>query len=204
MIYIIHPDNPDQRKIKLVVDVLNKGGVIIYPTDTVYSLGCSLQKKRAIEKLAQLKGIKLKKANFSVICSGLRHLADYTKPIDRATYKLLNKNLPGPFTFILNASNQVPKLFNSNKKTIGIRIPDNNIVKAIIEELGHPLVTTSLHDEDEIIEYTTDPMLIEDKWENRVDAIVDGGYGNNIASTVVDLSQGDIDIIRQGIGELEF
>jgi len=204
MIYIIHPDNPDQRKIKLVVDVLNKGGIIIYPTDTVYSLGCSLQKKRAIEKLAQLKGIKLKKANFSVICSGLRHLADYTKPIDRATYKLLNKNLPGPFTFILNASNQVPKLFNSNKKTIGIRIPDNNIVKAIIEELGHPLVTTSLHDEDEIIEYTTDPMLIEDKWENRVDAIVDGGYGNNIASTVVDLSQGDIDIIRQGIGELEF
>jgi len=204
MIYIIHPDNPDQRKIKLVVDVLNKGGVIIYPTDTVYSLGCSLQKKRAVEKLAQLKGIKLKKANFSVICSGLSHLADYTKPIDRATYKLLNKNLPGPFTFILNASNQVPKLFNTNKKTIGIRIPDNNIVKAIIEELGHPLVTTSLHDEDEILEYTTDPTLIEEKWENQVDAIIDGGYGNNIASTVVDLSQGDVDIIRQGIGELEF
>lgn len=204
MIFIIHPDNPDQRKIKLVVDILNKGGIIIYPTDTVYSLGCSLQKKRAIEKLAQLKGIKLKKANFSVICSGLAHLADYTKPIDRPTYKLLNKNLPGPFTFILNASNQVPKLFDTNKKTIGIRIPDNNIVKAIIEELGHPLVTTSLHDDDEILEYTTDPMLIEEKWEKQVDAIVDGGYGNNIASTVVDLSQGDVDIIRQGIGELEY
>ena len=204
MIFIIHPDNPDQRKVKLVVDILNKGGIIIYPTDTVYSLGCSLQKKRAIEKLAKLKGIKLKKANFSVICSGLAHLADYTKPIDRPTYKLLNKNLPGPFTFILNASNQVPKLFDTNKKTIGIRIPDNNIVKAIIDELGHPLVTTSLHDEDEILEYTTDPMLIEEKWDIQVDAIIDGGYGNNIASTVVDLSQGDVDIIRQGIGELEY
>lgn len=204
MLFIIHPDNPDQRKIRLVVDILNKGGVIIYPTDTVYSLGCSLHKKRAIEKLAQLKGIKLKKANFSVICSDLSHLADYTKPIDRSTYKLLNKNLPGPFTFILNASNQVPKLFDTNKKTIGIRIPDNNIVKAIIEELGHPLVTTSIHDEDDIIEYTTDPSLIEEKWDNLVDGIVDGGYGNNIASTVVDLSDGDVDIVRQGIGELEY
>jgi len=204
MLHIIHPDNPDSRKIKLVVDILNKGGVIIYPTDTVYSLGCSLHKKRAIEKLAQLKGIKLKKANFSVICSDLSHLADYTKPIDRATYKLLNKNLPGPFTFILKASSQIPKLFDTNRKTIGIRIPDNNIVKAIIEALGHPLVTTSIHDEDEIIEYTTDPSLIEEKWEHLVDGIVDGGYGNNIASTVVDLSDGDVEIIRQGIGELDY
>jgi len=204
MIYIIHPDNPDLRKVKLVVDILNKGGIIIYPTDTVYSLGCSLHKKRAIEKLAQLKGLKLKKAKFSIICHDLSHLADYTKPIDRATYKLLNKNLPGPFTFILNASNQIPKLFDTNKKTVGIRIPDNNIVKEIIKELGHPLVTTSLHDEDEIIEYTTDPMLIEEQWENRIDAIIDGGYGNNIASTVVDLSQNEVDIVRQGIGELEY
>jgi tRNA threonylcarbamoyl adenosine modification protein (Sua5/YciO/YrdC/YwlC family) len=204
MLYIIHPDNPDSRKIRLVVDILNKGGIIIYPTDSVYSLGCSLQKKRAIEKLAQLKGIKLKKANFSIICSDLSHLADYTKPIDRSTYKLLNKNLPGPFTFILTASSQIPKLFDTNRKTIGIRIPDNNIVKAIIEELGHPLVTTSLHDEDDIIEYTTDPSLIEEKWEKLVDGIVDGGYGNNIASTVVDLSDGDVEIVRQGIGELEY
>ena len=204
MLYIIHPNNPDQRKIQLVVDILNKGGVIIYPTDTVYSIGCSLHKKRAIEKLAQLKGIKLKKANFSVICSDLSHLAEYTKPIDRASYKLLNRNLPGPFTFILKASNQIPKLFDTNKKTIGIRIPDNNIVKAIIEKLGHPLVTTSIHDEDEIIEYTTDPTLIEEKWEHLVDGIVDGGYGNNIASTVVDLSDGDVEIIRQGIGKLDY
>jgi tRNA threonylcarbamoyl adenosine modification protein (Sua5/YciO/YrdC/YwlC family) len=204
MIYIIHPDNPDQRKIKLAVEVLNKGGIIIYPTDSVYNIGCSLEKKRAIEKLAQLKGLKLKKANFSILCSDLSHLSEYTKPIDRPTYKLLNKNLPGPFTFILSASNKIPKLFDTNRKTIGIRIPDNNIVKALIEELGHPLVTTSLHDDDEILEYTTDPSQIEEKWEKRVDGIIDGGYGNNIASTVVDLSDGDVDILRQGIGELEF
>jgi len=204
MLHIIHPENPDQRKIQLIVDILNKGGVIIYPTDTVYSLGCSLHKKRAIEKLAQLKGIKLKKAMFSVICSDLSHLAEYTKPIDRSTYKLLNKNLPGPFTFILKASNQIPKLFDTNRKSIGIRVPDNNIIKAIIETLGHPLVTTSIHDEDEIVEYTTDPSLIEEKWEKLVDGIVDGGYGNNIASTVVDLSEDDVEIVRQGAGILEY
>jgi tRNA threonylcarbamoyl adenosine modification protein (Sua5/YciO/YrdC/YwlC family) len=204
MLYIIHPENPDSRKIQLVVDILNKGGIIIYPTDSVYSLGCSLHKKRAIEKLAQLKGLKLKKANFSIICSDLSHLAEYTKPIDRSTYKLLNKNLPGPFTFILKASSQIPKLFDTNRKSIGIRIPDNNIVKAIIEALGHPLVTTSIHDEDEIVEYTTDPSLIEEKWEKLVDGIVDGGYGNNIASTVVDLSEDDVEIVRQGVGILEY
>lgn len=204
MLYIIHPKNPDSRKIQLVVDILNKGGIIIYPTDSVYSLGCSLHKKRAIEKLAQLKGLKLKKANFSIICSDLSHLAEYTKPIDRSTYKLLNKNLPGPFTFILKASSQIPKLFDTNRKSIGIRIPDNNIVKAIIEALGHPLVTTSIHDEDEIVEYTTDPSLIEEKWEKLVDGIVDGGYGNNIASTVVDLSEDDVEIVRQGVGVLEY
>jgi len=203
MVAIVHPDNPDKRKIQLIVDILNKGGVIIYPTDTVYSLGCSLQKKRAIEKLAQLKGVKLKKANFSIIFNDLSHLAEYTKPIDRATYKILNRNLPGPFTFILNASNQIPKLFDTNKKTVGIRIPDNNITQAIVKELGHPLVTTSIHNEDDILEYCTDPYLIQEKWENKVDAIIDGGYGQNEASTVVDLSDGEAEIIRQGIGELE-
>lgn len=203
MVAIVHPDNPDKRKIQLIVDILNKGGVIIYPTDTVYSLGCSLQKKRAIEKLAQLKGVKLKKANFSIIFNDLSHLAEYTKPIDRATYKILNRNLPGPFTFILNASNQIPKLFDTNKKTVGIRIPDNNITQAIVKELGHPLVTTSIHNEDDILEYCTDPYLIQEKWEKKVDAIIDGGYGQNEASTVVDLSDGEVEIIRQGIGELE-
>ena len=203
MVAIIHPNNPDKRKVKQIVDVLNKGGVIIYPTDTVYALGCSLQKKRAIEKLAQLKGLKLKKANFSIIFNDLSHLAEYTKPIDRSTYKILNKNLPGPFTFILKASNQIPKLFNTNKKTVGIRIPDNHIVKAIVQELQHPLVTTSLHSDDDILEYCTDPYLIKDEWENKVDAIIDGGYGKNEASTVVDLSDGEVEIIRQGIGILQ-
>ena len=204
MVFIVHPDNPDNRKVALIVDILSKGGIIIYPTDTVYALGCSLAHKKSIVKLAQLKGLKTKKADFSIIFSDLSKLSDYTKHIDRPTYKLLNKNLPGPFTFILNASNNVPKLFDSNKKTIGIRIPDNRITMAIVEALGTPLVTTSLHDEDDIIEYTTDPYLIEEKWQHLVDGIVDGGYGNNEPSTVVDLSDGDVEIVRQGIGELEF
>jgi tRNA threonylcarbamoyl adenosine modification protein (Sua5/YciO/YrdC/YwlC family) len=202
MVSIIHPNNPDKRKIALAIDILNKGGIIIYPTDTVYALGCSLHKKRAIEKLAQLKGLKVKKANFSIIFNDLSHLSEYTKPIDRATYKILNKNLPGPFTFILTASNQIPKLFDTNKKTVGIRIPDNNIVQAIVKELQHPLVTTSLHNDDDILEYCTDPYLIQEEWRNKVDAIIEGGYGKSEASTVVDLSNGEIEIIRQGIGEL--
>jgi tRNA threonylcarbamoyl adenosine modification protein (Sua5/YciO/YrdC/YwlC family) len=202
MIFDIHPDNPDRRKINKVVELLNKGGVIIYPTDTVYAMGCSLEKKRAIEKLAQLKGVKPKKANFSIIFDDLSHLANYTKPIDRSIYKILNKNLPGPFTFILNASNQIPKLFDSNKKTIGIRIPDNHIIRAIVKELGMPLVTTSLHNDDEILEYDTDPYLIAEKWANKVDGIVEGGYGKNVASTVVDLSEDEVNILRQGEGVL--
>ncbi len=200
----IHPDNPEYRKIRQVADILEKGGIIVYPTDTVYSLGCSLQSKRAIEKLAKLKNIKLKKANFSIICKDLSHLSDYTKSIDRSVYKVLNKNLPGPFTFVLNASNRIPKLFDTNKKTIGIRVPDHNIVRELVEALGHPMVTTSIHDEDEILEYSTDPSLINDKWIDKVDAIVDGGYGKNDPSTVVDLSSGEIEVIREGIGELEY
>ncbi len=203
MIFIIHPDNPDSRKINLVIDILNKGGIIIYPTDTVYALACSLNHKKSIAKLAQIKQLKLKKAQFSIVFNNLSKLVDYTKHIDRPTYKLLRKNLPGPFTFILNASNQVPKLFDTNKKTIGIRIPDNKIVHAIVEALDYPLVTTSLHDDDDILEYTTDPYLIEEKWAKIVDGIIDGGYGKNEPSTVVDLSDGEPEIIRQGIGILE-
>jgi len=203
MLYTIHPDNPDQRKVKLIAEILEKGGIVIYPTDTVYSFGCSLMNKRAIERLAKLKNVKLKHANFSIIFYDLSHLSDYTKVIDRPTYKILNKNLPGPFTFILEASSKIPKLFETNKKTIGIRIPNNNIVMEIVKELGHPLVTTSLHDEDEILEYSTDPDLIFEKWNNLVDAVVDGGYGKNEPSTVVDLSEGEPEIIRQGICELE-
>ncbi len=205
MLYELHPQNPDQRKIRLVVDILRKGGVIIYPSDTVYSFGCSLQNKKAIERLAKLKGIKLKKANFSIIFHDLSHLSDYTKHIDRPSYKILNKNLPGPFTFILSASPQIPKLFDSAKKTIGIRIPDSRIVMAIVEELGHPLVTTSIHaEENEVIKYDTDPYVIAEAWLNQVDAIVDGGFGQNEASTVVDLSNGEVAMIREGIGKLEY
>lgn len=198
----LNPINPDDRVIHDIVKVLNKGGVIIYPTDTVYALGCSLHHKRAIENLAKLKGLKLKKANFALICFDLSSLSEYTRYIDRPTYKILNKNLPGPFTFILPASTKIPKLFDSNKKTVGIRIPDSNIVRAIVKELGHPLVTTSIHDDDEIIEYTTDPFAIQEKWESQVDMVIDGGYGKNEPSTVVDCSEGDIEVIRQGIGEL--
>lgn len=204
MLYSIHPDNPDQRKVKLVADILEKGGIIIYPTDTVYSFGCSLMNKRAIERLAKFKNVKLKHANFSIIFSDLSHLSEYTKATDRSTYKILNKNLPGPFTFILSASNQIPKLFETNKKTVGIRIPNNAIVIDIVKQLGHPIVTTSIHDEDEILEYSTDPDLIFEKWGSQVDAVVDGGYGKNEPSTVVDLSEGEPEIIRQGIGILDY
>ncbi|WP_027418495.1 L-threonylcarbamoyladenylate synthase [Crocinitomix catalasitica] len=202
MLFQIHQDNPDLKKIKEAAKILENGGIIIYPTDTVYALGCSLHQKRAIEKLAKIKNLKLKKANFSIIFHDLSHLSEYTKRIDRATYKILNKNLPGPFTFILEASSQIPKLFDTNKKTVGIRIPENKIVMELVQALGHPLVTTSLHDDDQILEYTTDPQVIEGNWLDKVDAIIDGGYGNNVPSTVVDLSEGYIDIIRQGIGEL--
>lgn len=198
----VHKENPDSRKINQIVDVLNKGGVIIYPSDTVYSFGCSLNHKRAIEKLAQLKGLKLKKANFSLICYDLSTLSEHTKFIDRPTYKILNKNLPGPFTFILSASNKIPKLFDSNKKTVGIRIPDSEIAREIVRVMGNPMVTSSLHDDDEILEYSTDPYQIIERWENQVDLIIDGGYGKNEPSTVVDCSSGEPEIIRQGIGEL--
>ena len=202
MQHIIHHENPDPQKMRLIADLLDRGGVIVYPTDTVYALGCSLQHKRAIERLAKLKGLKLKNANFSIVFNDLSQLSDYAKHIDRPTFKLLNKNLPGPFTFILEASARIPKLFESNKKTIGIRIPNNNIALQIVEQLGHPMVTTSIHDEDEIIEYSTDPNIIAGNWEDLVDAVIDGGYGLNVPSTVVDLSSVEIDIIRQGIGEL--
>ncbi|MBL7898445.1 MAG: threonylcarbamoyl-AMP synthase [Crocinitomicaceae bacterium] len=202
MLYKIYPDSPDQRKIQQVVDILEKGGVIIYPTDTVYAFGCSLMNKRAIERLAKLKDSKMKHANFSIVFSDLSSLADYTKAIDRPTYKILNKNLPGPFTFILEASARIPKLFETNKKTVGIRIPDNAIVNEIVTRLGNPMVTGSLHDEDAILEYSTDPDMIYEKWNNLVDAIIDGGFGKNEPSTVVDLTGEEPEIIRQGIGEL--
>ena len=202
MLLRIHPENPSQRQISKVIDCLNSGGIIIYPTDTVYGLGCDIYNKKAVERIAQVKGVKKEKANFSFICSDLSHISDFTRPISNDVYKLMKKNLPGPFTFILEANNKVPKLFQSKKKTVGIRVPDNNIIKTIVEEFGHPIMSTSVHDEDEIIEYTTDPELIYEKYGNIADIVIDGGYGDNEASTIVDCTQDEIIIIRQGKGEL--
>ncbi|OFX58349.1 MAG: threonylcarbamoyl-AMP synthase [Bacteroidetes bacterium GWA2_30_7] len=204
MLIKIHPDNPSEREINKIVDLLKRGGIIIYPTDTVYGLGCDINNPKAVEQIARIKGIKLEKANFSFICYDLSHLSDFTKPLNNETFKLMKRNLPGPFTFILEANNNVPKLFKSKKKTVGIRIPSHNIPRQIVNALGNPIMSTSIHDTDDIIEFTTDPELIHERYENLVDAVIDGGYGNNVPSTVVDCTGNRFEIIRQGIGELEY
>lgn len=203
MLLRINPEKPNYDEIAEVVKCLRDGGVIIYPTDTVYGIGCDIYKQRAVERVCKIKGINPEKANFSFICSDLSHLNDFTKPINTATYKVMRKALPGPFTFILEANNNVPKLFKSKKKTVGIRIPDNKICLEIVKQLGNPIMTTSVHDDDDIIDYTTDPELIHEKYKNIVDIVIAGGYGNNEASTVVDCSNGDFEILRQGMGVLE-
>ncbi len=203
MMIKIYPENPAPKHIKMVIDVLENGGVVIFPTDTIYALGCSINKPKALDKIALLKGIKKEKANFSFLVNNLSMLSDFTKPFDNKTFRLMRKNLPGPFTFILNANSNIPKIFQSKKKTIGFRIPENNILTSIIEELGYPLVSTSIHDDDEILEYTTDPEQIYEKYKERVDLIIDGGYGDNVASTVVDCTGDEPEIIRQGKGILE-
>jgi tRNA threonylcarbamoyl adenosine modification protein (Sua5/YciO/YrdC/YwlC family) len=203
MLIKIYPENPNPKAIEQVVEVLKKGGIIIYPTDTVYGLGCDITNQKAIERICKLRGIKPEKANFSFICSDLRHISDYIKPIDTTVFRVLKKALPGPFTFILNANTNVPKLLSSNKKTVGIRVPDNAIAREIVLQLGNPILSTSIHDDDEVIEYSTDPELIHEKYEDKVDLIVDGGYGDNEPSTVVDCTSGDFEIIRQGKGDLE-
>ncbi len=203
MLIRIYPENPNEKSIQQVVDVLIKGGLIIYPTDTVYGLGCDITNPKAIERICKIRGIKLEKANFSFICYDLSHISDYIKPIDTETFRILKKALPGPFTFIFNANNNVPKLLSSNKKTVGIRVPDNTIAREIVRVLGNPIISTSIHDDDEIIEYSTDPELIHEKYEDLVDLVIDGGYGDNEASTVVDCTTGTFDILRQGKGKLE-
>jgi len=203
MLIKIYPENPNEKAIQQVADVLRKGGIIIYPTDTVYGLGCDITNHKAIEAICKIRNIKPEKANFSFICYDLSHISDYIKPIDNTTFRVLKKALPGPFTFIFNASHNVPKLLSSNKKTVGIRVPDNNIARCIVKELGNPILSTSIHDADEIVEYSTDPELIHEKYEGLVDIVIDGGYGNNVASTVVDCTSGDFEIIREGKGELE-
>ncbi|MFO7924770.1 MAG: L-threonylcarbamoyladenylate synthase [Bacteroidales bacterium] len=203
MLLKIHPANPSQRSIQKVVEILDDGGLVIYPTDTVYGLGCDIFNTKAVEKVARLKGVSTKNADFSFICHDFSHLADYTRPIGSSHFKLIRKNLPGPFTFILPASNKVPGLFKNKKKTVGIRIPENNIILEIVKNLGRPILTTSIHDEDEVLEYTTDPELIHEKFKQQVDVVIDGGYGNNIPSTVVDCTDHDPLIVRQGMGELK-
>ncbi|WP_304139638.1 L-threonylcarbamoyladenylate synthase [Mesonia mobilis] len=197
----IYEENPNPKEIAKVVDVLKKGGLIIYPTDTVYGLGCDITNNSALEKIAKIKGVKLEKANFSFICEDLSNLSEYAKQIDNSTFKLLKRNLPGPYTFILPGSNNLPTVFKK-KKTVGIRVPDNKICQAIVNKLGNPIVSTSIKDDDEIIEYTTDPELIAEKWDKLVDIVVDGGYGDNVASTVIDLTEGEPEVIREGKGDL--
>jgi len=197
-------NNIDDRKVNEILKVLKKGEVIVIPTDTVYSFACDLNNKKALEKMALLKDLKLKKANFSLICNNLSSLADFTKPIDRRVYKIMNKALPGPYTFILDASNLVPKLFGNNKKDVGIRIPDNDLTRYIVEKLGNPLAVTSVHDVDEIVDYTTDPQAIEEQIGNNVALVIDAGFGNNVPSTIVDCTNNQIEIVREGAGEVFF
>ena len=202
MLIEILGSTPDSRKIKQVVDVLKNGGIVVIPTDTIYAFATSLNNKKGLERLAKFKGVKLNKAQFSLICDGLSDIASFTRPIERNVFRALKNSLPGPFTFILNANNHVAKLFGTNKKEVGIRVPNHQITKAIVEQLGHPLVSTSVHDNDEIIEYTTDPEAIFNRYEDQVDLVVDFGYGKNQASTIVDCTTGELTILRQGIGEL--
>ncbi len=198
----IYEENPNPKEIARVVQVLRKGGLIIYPTDTVYGLGCDITNTKALEKIARIKGIKLAKANWSFICPDLSNLSDYVRQIDTATFKILKRALPGPYTFILPGNNNLPKDFKK-KKTVGIRVPDNAIAKALVEALGNPIVSTSIRDDDDVLEYTTDPELIYEKWDNLVDVVIDGGYGGNVGSTIIDLSDGYPEVIREGKGSLD-
>ena len=197
----LYNENPNEKEIAKIVEVLRNGGLIIYPTDTVYGLGCDITNTKALEKIARIKGVKLEKANFSFVCSDLKNLSDYVKQIDSSTFKLLKRALPGAYTFIMQGNNNLPKDFKK-KKTVGIRVPDNLIARTIVERWGNPIVSTSIYDEDDVIEYTTDPELIFEKWQNLVDIVIDGGYGDNTASTVIDLSGDEPVVIREGKGDV--
>jgi tRNA threonylcarbamoyl adenosine modification protein (Sua5/YciO/YrdC/YwlC family) len=203
MLLKIYPENPNPKAIEQVVEVLKNGGLIIYPTDTIYGLGCDITNPKAIEKICQIRGIKLEKANFSFVCYDLQNISEYIKPIDTATFRMLKKTLPGPFTFIFNASHKVPKMLSSKKKTVGIRVPDNDIAREIVKLLGNPIISTSIRDDDDILEYSTDPELIYEKYQDQVDIVIDGGYGENVASTVVDCTTDEFTILREGKGKLD-
>ena len=198
----IYNENPSQKEIDKVVKVLQNGGLVIYPTDAVYGLGCDITNTKAIERIAQIKGIKMEKANFSFVCNDLSHLSDYVKQIDTPTFKILKRALPGPYTFILPGSKNLPKAFK-NKKTVGIRIPDNLIIRTLVKALGNPIISTSIKDDDDVLEYTTDPELIFEKWQHIVDIVIDGGYGDNLGSTIIDLTTEQPTILREGKGSVE-
>jgi len=204
MIIKLYEENTNQRDLETVLEVIRKDGVVIFPTDTVYGIGCDIYNTKAVERVARLKGLNIKKADFSFIVADLSNLSEYTQQVDNQTFKLLKKNLPGPFTFILPASSKVPKLFKNNKKTVGLRIPDHPILHTIVKTYGSPLLTTSVIDDDDVLEYTTDPELIHEKYKDIVDLVIDGGYGKNVASTVVNCTGSEPEIIRQGVGELIF
>lgn len=198
----LYPENPEQAKINRIVSVLRNGGIIIYPTDTVYGMGCDIFNQRAVEKICRIKGIKSEKNNLSFICYDLSHISEYAKNLPTPVFKIMKKALPGPFTFILNANNNVPKILHTKKKTVGIRVPDNCIPRQIVKDLGNPIVTTSIKDEDEVLEYSTDPELIYEKFKNQVDIIIDGGFGNNIPSSIIDCTNDQVEVIREGMGDI--
>lgn len=199
----IHPVNPEPRKISHVVDVLRNDGIVIYPTDTVYGVGCDLRNKRAVERLCHILGIKPQKLNLSFICSDLSNISGYVKRIDTPVFKILKKALPGPFTFIFESSSHVPKILGVAKKTVGIRIPDNKIVRELVVQLGNPLISASIKSPDSVKEYTTDPEEIYEEFKHRVDLVIDGGPGGHVPSTIVDFTGPEIVLVRQGLGDFE-
>ncbi len=199
----MYEENPNEKHVRQVCDILRGGGIIIYPTDTVYGIGCDIYHARAIERIARLKNIKPERAQFSFIVSDLSHLSGYSRFVNNDIFKLMKSKLPGPYTFILHASNNVPKILKNTKKTVGIRIPDNRIILEIVRELGHPILTTSIHDDDKIIDYTTDPELIYENFRDKVDLVIDGGFGGNIPSTIIDCTGEQPEIIRMGAGILD-
>ena len=202
MLVKLYEENTNERELNKICDLLRSGGIIIYPTDTVYSIACDIKNIRGIEKIAKIKGVKFENANFSIICNDLSNISEYAKLHDKSLFKLLKRNLPGPFTFILNASNNVPKIFKSKKKTIGIRVPNNNIALKLVENLGNPIVSSSIHDIDDIVEYSTDPELIYERYCDTVDIVIDGGPGGNIASAIIDCTGDEFEILREGEKEL--
>lgn len=203
MLVEIFPGNMDERKIRQAVDLLRSGGVVIYPTDTVYTLGCALSSNKAIERVARLKGVRPEKARFSIVCSDLSHMTDYSLPVTNPVFKLMKTLLPGSYTFILESNRNIPRIFENNRKTIGIRVPDHPIAIRLVQALGEPLISTSIHDDDALLEYSTDPMRIEEKWGNQVDMVIDGGPGGFQPSTIIDCTGGGVEIVREGKGAEE-